>query len=156
MIVTGLDAAVLAAEMEILEPRRKGYITPFKKIYWEDAPQKLKDNPEIVWMSSPSTLLYGPGEKYTLVRQSDKEKEEAAEIKRNVLKKRIAFLLNKYGYEAAEFYVEARADEFKKVNYKVNFNQIPRCIKNTQCDFRCGYYNPKGCTYKGDFDANNL
>lgn len=156
MVIQGLDAAVLSAEMHNPEKKLEGYFWPFKRVYWEDASQEMRDDEKLTWFSTPDNLLYGR-RKYTLVRPTEKEKEIIIKNKREALRDRFIYLLTGYGYDAAEFYyTKARAKEFSKVKYEIDLNKIPRCMNNKQCDLRCGYYNPAGCTFKGDFNADNL
>lgn len=156
MVVKGLDAVVLAAEVHNPEKRLKNYHWPFITVYWDEAPQEMKDDEKVKWWPLPNTLRDGH-QKFTYVRPTEEEQKIIAENKRNALKTRTLWILKNYGYDAVEFYyTRARKEEFKNAGMEVLLDKIPKCLLESQCELTCGYFNHGMCTYKGDFNADNL
>lgn len=145
-IVSGLGAA----EMHI--GRRPGgkYLNPRPIINWEDAPEEMKKDPKVMW------ITWEDGEKRTFRKLSKEEREEIKEDNRlnkiYKLQSMYKYILENYGWKyALSFYEwDHWNEQFKECGAEVDLN-VPHCRYESshQCDIQCPFFKGK-CEYKGE------
>lgn len=146
-VVRGLGAAVLTAETHVPHIRPGGKkVDLHPVIYYEDAPQELKDDKKVIWISGP----FDDSKTYTFRKHTEEEKEEMRLNEIYKLERMFEFILKHFGWRyAKEFYEwDQWREKFDKHGIVPNLN-IPHCKyeKNHQCDIECPFF--KGyCTYK--------
>lgn len=141
-IATGYSAARLAAENSIPRVRPGGKaISP--TIDWEEAPEDMKNNPKVMWITE------GPSwdrRKKTFRRFTEEEKQEMKLNQKWRIEQIFLYILNKYGWEFAECYAKEKKDIIEKTNAKVSLD-IPHCeySYSRQCDIFCRYFKGGRC-----------
>lgn len=142
-VVTGLGAAILDAEMSV-KTKCKVSRMP-RKILWEEASEEMRNDPDIMWIMDATVL--GQGKKYCFRQYTKEEKEKLRKYQRQRLLDEFDYILNKYGWEYAEGFCNARKHRFEEYNIKVNL-KIPHCeySKDNQCDITCAFFNGR-CSY---------
>lgn len=147
IVVTGLGAAVLSAEMHTgLRPGGKR-VDRFPTVNWEDASEEMKNDPNIMWITSH---MGHEKKKYTFRRPTEEEIEEARLNKIYKLEHMFEYILKNYGWRYAKGFYEwdQWRKDFDKYGIVPNLN-IPHCQyeDNHQCDIECPFF--KGyCTYE--------
>lgn len=148
IVVTGLGAAVLSAEMHI--GRRPGgkRVEPLPTIDWEDASEEMRNDPKVMWITGSTP--FRKGKTFTFRDHTPEEEEEIRLNKIYKLEHMFEYILKNYGWRyAKEFYEwDQWRKDFDKYGIVPNLN-IPHCQyeDNHQCDIECPFF--KGyCTYE--------
>lgn len=103
IVVTGLDAAVLAAEVYIGRRPGSKSVQSFPTIDWEDASEEMRNDPKVMWITN-DTLLKG-SKKYTFRKHTKEELEEIRLNRIYKLEHMFDYILKNYGWQyAKEFY----------------------------------------------------
>lgn len=148
IVVTGLGAAVLSAEIHIGKRPGSKPVEPFPTINWEDAPEEMRNDPKVMWIIN-NTLLKG-SKKYTFRKHTEEELKEIHLNKIYKLEHMFDYILKKYGWRyAKEFYEwDQWKKEFDECGIIPNLN-IPHCKYeiNHQCDIECPFFKSY-CTYR--------
>lgn len=153
IVVTGLGAAVLSAEMHTgRRPGSKPIEQPFPTINWEDASEEMRNDPKVMWITS--NIPFGKSKKYTFRSHTEEELEEIRLNKIYKLEHMFDYILKHYGWRYAKGFYEwdQWRKDFDKYGIVPNLN-IPHCEYevNHQCDIECPFF--KGyCTYKKEED----
>jgi hypothetical protein len=143
IILEGLDAAILRAEMQFTGiPGKENPMIP-RMINWEEATAEEKET--LKWKD----MLFEHKKIAYKYRGTQEEQKEWMSAK---LMTMFQYLLNHYSYEYAErFYnIDSWNQKFKQCGIEVEkLLQVPHCLytKTRQCDFFCPYFD-KQCQYK--------
>jgi hypothetical protein len=147
MIVTGLSAAILDAEIHCNSIRPGGMrINQRPMIKWSEASEELKQNPNAVWMKIDNN------ERYIYRELTKEEKEEIKLNKQYKLNSMFKYILKYYGWQTAvRFYKDSSwSKKFEKLEVAIDL-RFPHCKYNKmhQCDLKCPFFD-KQCTYEGE------
>ena len=142
IILKGLDAAILIAEMHFTGiPGKENPMIP-RVVHWEEATPEEKET--LKWKDTLFDHKFAYKYKGT--------KEEQKEWMSVKLMTMFEYLLNHYSYEYAERFcnIDSWNQKFRKCGIEVEkLLQVPHCLynKTRQCDFFCPYFD-KQCQYK--------
>lgn len=147
-ILTGLDAAIMNAEIKV--PRRPNgkIINMYPIIKFGDASKEMQEDKKMKWIIDDTH--FGKNRTFIFRKHTEEEKEEMRLNEIYKLEQMFDFILKHYGWQyAKEFYkCEHWRKKFDKYNIIPNLN-IPHCQyeKNHQCDIECPFF--KGyCAYE--------
>lgn len=132
MVVTGLGAAILTAEMEA---PHVPVVHPI--INWEDDTEENRNDKSLMWITnhvSKKTYRFR-----SLTEQEKKERKEKEEAK---LRFMFQYILEHYGWQYAESFYELWDYQFKKAGVEID-SIYPHCryTKDGQCDIFCPYFS---------------
>jgi hypothetical protein len=141
--VTGVNAAIMDAEMKVPRYRPNSMrVNPHEIIYYDDAPEKLKNDPTVWWIKLN-------GRKHTIKRLTDEEKEDLRLDKEWRLIEMFNYILEHYGWKTADFFCNKSTWKEKFENAGIVPDLIiPHCkyTKDGQCDIFCPYFKG-GCGF---------
>lgn len=149
--ISGLDAAILSAEIKVGNSPKILDNILYPTIDWEDASEEMKKDPTVLWITSH---MFNGDRKYTYRERTKEEKKILRLNKVWRLEHMFDYILKNYGWEYAEgFYFHKNWHEkFKKLNITPKL-KVPHC-KYTydgsyQCDMFCPFFDCK-CTYNAE------
>lgn len=145
-IVTGYGAARLSADVNCKSIRPGGKrVSPSPVICWDEASQELKDNPKTLWFTNG---ILGRERKWTFRRHTEEEKQEIKLNKIYHIEQMFQYILNNYGWEYAERFVQEEKETTDKLGIELDLH-IPYCeySNDRQCDIFCPFFKSK-CEYK--------
>ena len=132
MVVMGLGAAILIAEMEaphvpVVHPTIK----------WEDDTEENRKDKSLMWITD-----HVLNRKYRFRALTEEEKQERRKKEEAKLRFMFQYILEHYGWEYAESFYEFWDYQFKKANVKID-SIYPHCryTRDGQCDIFCPYFN---------------
>jgi hypothetical protein len=147
MIVTGLSAAILDAEMHCDSIRPGGIrISRRPTIKWSEASEELRNNSKVFWIKT------GDEDRYTYRDLTEEEKEELRLNEQYKLVSMFKYILKYYGWQTAVRFYNSSSwhEKFEKLEVAIDL-RFPHCKYNKmhQCDLECPFFN-KQCTYEGE------
>ena len=147
-VISGLNAAILRAELEIGNTRPGGMkVHPTPTIQWDEAPQEMRDDPNIIWITREETEFV-PKAKYAFRSHTEQEKKEIELNKRWRLAEMFNYILENYGWRyALKFYEHSYwRKKFEEAGVVPNF-QFPHCEyeESGQCDLECSFFKGTCC-----------
>ena len=132
MVVTGLGAMILKAEMEA--PRVPAVHPTIK---WENDTEENRKDKSLMWITD-----HVLNRKYRFRGLTQQEKQERKQKEEEKLRFMFQYILEHYGWRNAEAFRREWDYQFEKAGVEISFD-YPHCryTRDGQCDIFCPYFN---------------